>query len=84
LYRPFHIIAGLFQPRSHAGVSVAFEENFSANLMVLQSFRHRRPKQPAFEGMRANVRVCNVSWIDLASHHKRSAHDSKPLFADSL
>src|SRR6266576_2881160 len=29
--------------------------------------------------MRANVGICNVSRIDLASHHKRGAHDSKPF-----
>jgi hypothetical protein len=29
--------------------------------------------------MRAKVGICNVSRIDLASYHKRSAHDSKSL-----
>ena len=34
--------------------------------------------------MRANVRICNGSRIDLASHHKGSARDPKPLLAIAI
>src|SRR5262245_35464215 len=44
LYRASQIVAGVFQPRSHDGVSITFEENLSKNPTAVQSLLHHGPK----------------------------------------
>src|SRR5437899_3329031 len=70
-----HVLIRFFEFRSALGVRIAFDENLRANAISLQGFLEHRAKQLAFKGMRANVRICDRTRIDLASHHKCSTAD---------